>query len=111
MWTDSSKKVKNGQIIVGRQTVYNAELQAIEYALNTVEKNVNIIIFSDSESAVKKISKCLNSRFCHKNDATIKRILAIIKEKQTLNAKTTIFHCYAIFLIKITGLARKNRNF
>ena len=118
VWTDGSKrKINNKEIVVsacwfsdeneknicfntiGLQTSFNAELQAIEYAILNIEDSCNIIIFTDCKAAIKIIEKYLYKLNCQKTNPTVNRIIELIQNKKLkYQAKVILKHCFSHLL-------------
>ena len=115
VWTDGSKRIfenketafsacwfsNNNQknicfYTIGQQTSFNAELQAIEYAIMNVADNKNIIIFTDCKPAIQIINRYLLKQNCQKTNPTVNRIVQLIQmKKSNFNASTTLKQCFS----------------
>ena len=101
VWTDGSKKSIDGKDVansacwfssnshknicfhtIGQQTSFNAELQAIEYAIMNIIDTENIIIFTDSKPAIQIINRYLNKKNCQKTNPTVNRIVHWIQTEK-----------------------------
>ena len=118
VWTDGSKKLIDGKDIansacwfsnnshknisfhtVGQQTSFNAELQAIEYAIMNVVDTENIIIFTDSKPAIQIINRYLHKKNCQKTNPTVNRIVQWIQtKKEKFNTSVSLKQCFSHLL-------------
>jgi ribonuclease HI len=118
VWTDGSKKLVDGKDVansacwfsnnspnnvcfhtVGQQTSFNAELQAIEYAIMSVVDTENIIIFTDSKPAIQIINRYLNKKNCQKTNPTVNRIINWIQtKKEKFNTSVALKQCFSHLL-------------
>ena len=115
VWTDGSKRIFENKetafsacwfsnnnrknicfYTVGQQTSFNAELQAIEYAIMNVVDSENIIIFTDCKPAIQIINRYLLKKNCQKTNPTVNRIIQLIQlKKSKFNASTTLKQCFS----------------
>ena len=80
--------------ISGVQNNYNAELQAIEYAIKTCPCNLNLIIYTDSESSIKAINnafKYTESQWkAASNRRVLKSIIQVLLYRNNRNVTTQL---------------------
>lgn len=85
--------------INGEQTSLAAELAAIEFALNNAPSNWNVKIITDNTTAIQEINsfrlKRINEINKIKHRSYIKRIIKLIKHRESMNKNTLFEHVYS----------------